>query len=63
MPDYTTAQAAAELGVSQVWVRKLSERHNLGRLVTPRLRLLTQRDLGVLRQMIGKPPGPVPRGN
>lgn len=56
----TVSQAAAELGVTPAWVRRLCDRHNLGTKITDRMRLLSHKDLRILGEMVGKPPGPVP---
>lgn len=56
---HTTAQAARELGVSPQLVRRLAARYNLGTLVTPRLRLLSDADLDVMRRRETRPGRPV----
>lgn len=55
--EYTVTEAAAVLGRAPVTVRQLAERHGRGRLVNPRLRLLTAADIEFMRALKpGRPP-------
>jgi predicted ArsR family transcriptional regulator len=52
-PRHTTAQVAAMLGVTPNAIRQhVLRRRELGALVTPRLRLYSDRDVEALRGMV-----------
>jgi excisionase family DNA binding protein len=53
----TTADIARELGISPRLVRRLARQHQLGTLVTPRLRLFSAEDLERIRNR-NRRPGP-----
>jgi hypothetical protein len=56
---FTTGDAAAELGVSDRRIRALCATHDIGEMVTDRLRLLTAADVEKLKT-VRKPPGRPP---
>lgn len=60
MNTITVPAAAKDLGVSPAWVGRLCRRHNIGEMITARMRLLSAKDLAMLRALVGTPPGPVP---
>lgn len=55
--EYTTAEIAALLDRNERTVRMHATRYNLGTLRTPRLRLFTEKDLEVLREIVERGPG------
>lgn len=61
MSTTTVTAAAAELGVTPGRVRQLCQQHGIGEMLTPRMRLLSDKDLRTLNGLIGTPRGPVPR--
>jgi hypothetical protein len=52
----TVSQAAERLGVTPQAVRLRCQQHNLGQMITPRLRLLSEANLRKLRQLIPENP-------
>lgn len=54
--DITVTKAAEKLRVSSIWARKLCHRYNIGRLINPRLRLLSESDIPRLRKAIAEAP-------
>lgn len=54
---YTTKQIAQEIGRSQKHVQFVANFHNIGVLVTPRLRMYTSDDLEAIRKLCNGQPG------
>jgi len=54
IPPITVAEAAQTLGVTPGRVRQLCQAHGLGEMLTPRMRLLSARDVAKLRRLIPK---------
>jgi hypothetical protein len=48
----TTSIAARRLNRSERWLRTLCARHGIGKLINPRLRLLSETDLRRLRRIV-----------
>jgi hypothetical protein len=57
MDHITTEAAAQELGVATITVRKACARLGLGEMITPRMRLLKESDMKILRKTVPGKPG------
>ena len=55
--QYTTAQVAALLNANQRTIQGIATLHNVGVMLTPRLRIYTDEDVATMRQLYRGKPG------
>lgn len=54
---YTVTEAAKQIGCKPVTVRRWAVELSLGRLITPRMRLLSTRDIATIKARVQPGPG------
>lgn len=55
--QYTTAEAATKLGVAACTIHRHAVKLGLGRLITPRMRLLSEADVRKINLVVRDGPG------
>jgi hypothetical protein len=61
VPRHTVAQVAGQLKRPVQTIRNLVSEHNLGRLINPRMRLLSDADIEILKTVLHDGPGRPPK--